>query len=420
MTCAAIRPVIDLTRLVLSGYTPKQVKFRFCTKANSGAHCGVATYCANQDRVVFIHGPEAPDSQWQYAPDHRRGVIVEANRPGTATNLDARDLTPPFTAGALRGGTHLHTFSGDCSWVAFTYEDHVLQSLGDREGHDRNQRNVGVSVAGHPVSVPRSHHRNHDGSHFSVLVTRSVNQPKRGSDQISRAYSDAWIGKNGYVRSDGTRQNKAIAFLGDLRNEQGDTITEVFVVDLPDDLTQPGIDQPLQGTSDRRPQPPRGTRQRRITYTADRKHPGVQGVRHWPRSSADGSQIAFLMKDDAGVSQLWTVSPNGGAVRQVTTNQYAVDSAFSWSPDGQSIAFVMNQSVCVTDLSSGTTTALTPPDRQTPLRPEACVWSPDGSRIAYVRQVSVGTETWNQIFTVRIPPALADNNRNRRLDAVDQ
>ena len=43
-----------------------------------------------------------------------------------ARNLDARDLLPPFTPGALRGGTHVHQFSPDGHVVSSTYEDHVL------------------------------------------------------------------------------------------------------------------------------------------------------------------------------------------------------------------------------------------------------------------------------------------------------
>jgi hypothetical protein len=51
------------------------------------------------------------------------------------------------------------------------------------------------------------------------------------------------------------------------------------------------------------PLSPKGCTQRRLTFTAQRKFPGIQGPRHWLRSSPDGSRIAFLMKDDAGVVQ---------------------------------------------------------------------------------------------------------------------
>ncbi len=365
-----------------------------------GAHCGVVTAAPNDDRVVFIHGPEAPTPEWSYAAGHRRGVIVHADAPGEAVNLDARDLTPPFTAGALRGGTHVHTFSGDGRWVAFTYEDHVLAELGQDEGHDLNQRNVGVSVPDRPVTVRQDHPRNHHGSHFTVLVTRTVNRPKPGTDEIGRAFSDSWIGTAGYLRTDGTRQKRAIAFQGDVVTKGGGMISEAFVVDLPDDLTRPG-DAPLEGTAGTRPAPPRGVAQRRLTFTADRKHPGLQGPRHWLRSSPDGSQIAILMKDDADVVQLWTFSPNGGVPRQLTDNRHDIASAFTFSPDGRWIAHAMDGSVCVTEVSSGVTHRLTPSAENAHApRPEACIFSPQGTQIACVRPVTSQGKTWNQIFVL--------------------
>jgi hypothetical protein len=60
-------------------------------------------------------------------------------RGGVAANLDARDLTPPFTSGAMRGGTHVHVFSGDGGRISFTYNDYLV---------DPEQRNVGVERAG--------------------------------------------------------------------------------------------------------------------------------------------------------------------------------------------------------------------------------------------------------------------------------
>jgi hypothetical protein len=299
----------------------------------------------------------------------------------------------------------VHTFSGDGGWVSFTYEDHVLASLDiDFPNADLNQRNVGISVPIINVSVPRTHRRNHDGSHFSVLVTSTSKEPRPGSDEIFRAFSDAWIGRNGYLRTDGTRQKRAIAFQGHVVTKDGTTIPEVFVVDIPDDVTRPSDRGPLEGTSTQRPQPPRGTTQRRLTFTADRKYPGIQGVRHWLRSSPDRSKIAFLMKDAAGVAQIWTVSPNGGGQpRQVTRNKHDVSSAFSWSPDGKLIAHTMNRQVCVTQIQSGKTVAITKENPKAPLRPEACVISPDGRRVAYVRRVTADDETWNQICMVEIP-----------------
>jgi WD40 repeat protein len=313
--------------------------------------------------------------------------------------MDARELAPPFTPGALRGGTHLHTFSGDGQRIAFTYEDHVLAGQQGSGNADENQRNVGVAARGAgPVRVSQRHPRNHDGEWFSVLVTCTVNRPRPGSDQISRACEEAWIGRSGYVTRSGERR-RGIAFQGTVASPRGESFAEVFAVDLPEDITAPSESGPLEGTATRRPQPPRGTTQRRLTFTCERRYPGLAGPRHWLHSSPDGSQIAFLMRDDDGVVQLWTVSPLGGEPRQVTENAFDIASAFTWSADGERVAHVMDGSVCVSHVPSGQTVRLTPPagGERSP-RPEACVFSPDGRRIAYVRRVG----DWNQVFVCEV------------------
>ncbi len=395
--------VFDGTRIERVDILTSQVQ-RLYTSSN-GAHCGVATYSPVENKVVFILGPANPTDDWQYAGHHRRGIIVDVAVPGRATNLDARDITPPFTTGALRGGSHVHVFSGDGRWVSFTYQDHVLALLDDKmAAHDADLRNVGVSVPDLPVRVRRDHPRNHDGEYFSVLVTRTTAHPKPGSDQICRAFEDAWVGVDGYQRLDGRWQKRAIAFQGNVVTEDGRTISEAFIVDLPEDVTVPG-EGPLEGTATRRPQPPRGTLQRRLTFTAERKYAGLQGPRHWLRSCADGSRIALLMKDRDGVVQIWVVSPNGGPPQQITRNRWDVASAFSWSPDGKQLAYVADNSIFVTDVDTGCSRRVTPrsTDARAP-RPEACVFSPDGHKIAYVRTVAESENTsHNQIFVLMLP-----------------
>jgi hypothetical protein len=259
---------------------------------------------------------------------------------------------------------------------------------------------VGVSVPGKPVRVKPGHPRNHDGEHFTVLVTRTTARPRQGSDDIQKAFEEAWIGTRGYTHPDGTRQRRALAFQGHVRTVGGEIISEVFVADLPEDVTQPG-DGPLAGTATRMPCPPRGTAQRRLTFTAGRKFPGLQGPRHWLRSSPDGSRIAFLMKDEDGIVQLWTVSPLGGAPVQVTRNPAGIGSAFTWSPDGRWIAHTMDRRVCVTEAATGRTQPLTAPgDEAGAPRPEACVFSPDGRKIAYVRRWPSPADRCNQVFVV--------------------
>jgi len=372
-------------------------------RATNGAHCGVVTFHPHKGEVVFILGPEQPSADWQYCAWHRQGVVVDVNRPGVKANLDARDIVPPFTPGALRGGSHVHVWNPAGEWVSFTYEDHVLAQFNSATATNAiNQRNVGVSVPGIPVRVSHAHPRNHDGDYFTVLATRTTAEPRPGSDEIQRACEEAWVGTNGYVRPDGSRQKHALAFQGQVLTRQGEPVSEVFIVDLPDDLTQPG-DGPLCGTTARAPYPPAGTRQRRLTFTVDRRFPGIQGPRHWLRSSPDGSQIAFLMKDDSGVAQLWTISPNGGLVRQVTKNPWPVASAFTWSPNGRQIVYVANNGICVAEAASGQTQRLTSrTDEASALRPEACVFSPDGKSIAFMRRLPSPRQPANQICVVRV------------------
>jgi len=375
---------------------------RVLYQARNGAHCGVVTFHPIEPRVVFILGPENPAPDWTYGMSRRQGVIVDVNHPGVAMNLDARDLSPPFTPGALRGGSHVHVWDGAGEWVSFTYEDQILgRHAVETPDQEVNLRNVGVCVPGRAVRVSRLHPRNHDGEYFTVLVTRTVANPTPGSDDIKKAFEEGWVGTNGYARPDGSVQRRALAFQGHVVTADGQTISEVFLADLPEDITAPG-DGPLAGSETRRPFPPKGVTQRRLTHTAGRKHPGVQGTRHWLRASPDGSRIAFLMKDDDGVVQLWTVSPNGGSPSQITRNPWPVASSFTWSPDGRWIAHAMDRSICVTEVRSGRTERLTEAAApgQAP-RPEACVFSPDGSSIAYVRRVPSPVEPANQIFIVR-------------------
>jgi hypothetical protein len=367
-------------------------KVRTLYKSQHGACCGVVTWQPREMKIAFILGPENPTADWQYGPSHRQGVMVDFTKPGVALNIDGCDLTPPFTPGALRGGSHVHVWDATGDWLSFTYNDALVES---------DVRDVGVAVPAEPVRISKSHPRNHDGNFFCALVTRTTAVPKPGSDEICRAFEEGWIGTNGYVRRDGTRQRRALAFQGNVVTTNGQTVSEVFVADLPEDLTQPG-DGPLAGTSQRRPCPSKGVTQRRLTFTAARRFSGLQGPRHWLRSSPDGSRIAFLMKDDDRVVQFWTISPNGGEPKRLTHNASDIGSAFTWSADGRQIAHAMDNSICVTDATTGETTRLTTrrDDASAP-RPEACVFSPDGKQIAFVRVVPEDGKRFNQIFIVK-------------------
>jgi Tol biopolymer transport system component len=134
-----------------------------------------------------------------------------------------------------------------------------------------------------------------------------------------------------------------------------------------------------------------------LTFTADRRHPGLAGPRHWVRSSPDGRLLACLVRDDAGAPQLVVVSPCGGPLRQVTRAARGVESALSFSPDGARIACVIEGCVCVVDVGDGSVRRLTTPSPHSPPRPEACVFSPDGRSVAFARVVAGSHGAWTQI-----------------------
>lgn len=101
------------------------------------------------------------------------------------------------------------------------------------------------------------------------------------------------------------------------------------------------------------------------------------------------------MADEQKVVQLWTVSPNGGAPRQVTRLTHSVQSAFSWHPQGTAVAFISDNQIMRCDISSGACQPLTARSEQPPSG-DAVVWSPDGEKIAFMREV----DGWRQLFTV--------------------
>jgi hypothetical protein len=345
--------------------------------ARNGAKCGVATYHPRRECVQFILGPEFPTPEFDYGPDRRQGVRVLTAAPGTITALDARTLAPPFVPGALRGGTHVHVVGAD-EKICCTYDDYLLTQLGN------NQRNVAVLFP-RPVSVEKNHPRNHAGSHFSVVVTHTTATPQPNTDEISRAYEAVWFDANRLI------------FIGDVCADNGLNVPELFMVTLPPDLTKAGAD-PLAGTATTYPAPPLGTQQLRLTNTTRRPFPGLSGPRFWPQCYEPEQKIAFLHRDELGISQLWLLNLLSGEWWPLTRNAQAIGSAFTWSLCGAWIAHTHAGQVCRTNTRTGITEPLTFASIPPP-RPEACVFSPDGTQIAFVRPVQHATgEWWNQIF----------------------
>ncbi|MCP4376067.1 MAG: DUF3748 domain-containing protein [bacterium] len=373
-----------------------------------GPGVGAGVYNPVSGSILFTRGLANCNFLRPYGLRRRVGMMLDESEGPSPRAIIARDITPPFTAGALRGGTHEHTWSGDGRWISFTYQDAVLAKL-DASGRRRlDRRTVGVCGPAGRVRVDHdANGENNDSSMFSVLVVRVDSKPRASSDQIEHAYGDSWVGTNGYIKPDGTRQKRAIAFQGIVLDDAGERVSEAFIVDLPDRIDIPGPLGPLEGTPTTRPVPPKGTTQRRLTHNTKRKYPGIQGPWHWLRSSPDGKWIAYLAKDDSGLAQIHLVSPNGGRGVQLTQNKWAVGSAFNWSPDGRYIAYAMDNSIFITDTQAGDTfgkswrmTKRSGDER----KPEAigAIWSNRGDKIAFCRRITHAGIRYPQIFILTL------------------
>lgn len=379
-----------------------EVLFGIPDNRNFGPGAGAASYHPTENKVIFIHGlpvctAENPYQQWR-----RTGVIVNADQPNVPVYMDARDVTFPFTPGALRGGTHRHEWSRDGKWVGYTYNDAIMKHLEDSTGVKWNLRTIAVSNQKHRVKVDQDAAReNVQGEWYSAVVVRVVPNPEPGSDEISTAASDSWIGAGGYKKPDGSLQ-LARAFLGKVTNKAGSSVDELFVVDIPDSIHVPGEYGPLEGTLNSFPMPPKGTVQRRLTFTADSKFPGCGGV---VRSSSDGSQISYLAKDQNGIQQIFLISPAGEYPVQLTEHPSSVQSGIRWSPDNRSVYYIWDNSIVVCEVSDR---PFEKRFRRLTARTEVelsnIVLSNDGKTIAFNRSVATNGsgEAKKQIFIIRL------------------
>jgi len=376
-------------------------KTRVLYRATEGSACGVASWNPKGPFVVFIQGPEPETPDWPYAFSRRRGVVVNTDTLESRP-LEAANYAPPFAKGALRGGTHVHMFDRQGQWVSYTYDDEWL-TRPHIPYTEAPRRTIAVSAPLRAVHVEPNHPRNHDGDYFSFIAADTTPAPRPGSDDVSRACEESWIGQNGYRRADGKWQRRALAFQGTVLAADGKTVfAEVFVADLPDDPTAEG-DRPMGGDLRHMGATPKGFSQRRLTFTQDRPYPGLQGPRHYLLSSPDGEQIAFLMKDAVGTPQLFLISPRGGEPRALTHEPAGVVSNFTWSPDGRFLSCVIDNSVCLVEAATGRILRLTPKSDTRAIHVSPCAFSPDGTQIAFSRIV----DGKKQIFTVAVPQGKA-------------
>jgi Tol biopolymer transport system component len=455
----------------------KEIVELYKTKNQSiyGPGVGAAAWNPVNDSIIFIHGLLNCDKEKPYSFTRRFGAIISGNHeagenaeigvPQSSYNdtvaerassrlrrtndrsvlkvhedheddenaeigvrqqcyhAEGRSIQEPFTKGALRGGTHAHTWSSDGKWISFTYNDYLMECLEKTSSSERKDlRTIGVMTM--VESIYEDHEagenaENFRGTYFAVVAAEVTEKPKFGSDEIERAFDECWLGKNGYIKEDGSQQTRAIAFQGNVRSKDGALVTEVFIADIPNDITQSLAGKPLEGTLDARPNVPAGFTQRRITFTTERKHPGLQGPRFRLRSSADGSLIYFLMKDDNGIVQIYSVSSaentkniiTNQPLKQITNFKYSVQSQFNLSPDDKYISVVSNNQIYLVSTQNettaqraaswsqdGSTTSVGErySEKEAPIN--GVHWSPDGKSLIYNRYVFIENDYYIQIF----------------------
>lgn len=327
----------------------KKIVYEIKNNQAFGPGVGAASYSSVCNQIVFIHGLKNVTNENPYQQWRRTGVMIDESMPNKPIFIDARDTAFPFTKGALRGGTHRHEFSGDGKWIGFTYNDAIMKALEDSTGENHNLRTIGVSKKGKSVNIiDENNGENISGEWFSALVVNVVSKPKIGSDEISKAASDSWVGNYGYLKPNGKRQ-LARAFIGTIKNENGENIDEVFIVDIPENIEIDGEYGFLEGSETQLPKPPKGTSQRRLTFTSKTSHAGCIGI---VRSTLDGNLLAFLAKDTKNMNQIFTISPNGGSLKQITFHESNVEGSIRWHPSGKSVFYIWNGSICEVEINN--------------------------------------------------------------------
>ncbi|CAH0994797.1 hypothetical protein EMA8858_00909 [Emticicia aquatica] len=380
----------------------KIIVYQVANNHEWGPGVGAASYSPTENAVVFIHGLASVTENNPYQQWRRTGVIIDEANVEKPIFMDARDIYFPYTKGALRGGTHRHEWSGNGQWIGFTYNDAIMKALEDSTGEKRNLRTIGVAKKDNPVSVKQNNNgENIAGEWFSSIVVRVVANPKFGSDEISNAAGDSWVGKNGYLKPDGKRQ-MARAFIGTVRNKNGESVDEVFIVDIPNEIDVEGEYGALEGTKNVLPMPPKGATQRRLTFTAESESAGCIGI---VRSSPEGDLLAFLAKDKQNVRQIFTINPNGENLNQITFHKTDVEGSLRWHPSGKSVFYICAGSIHQCEIGFGDfETRVQQISKPSYISPTNLVISHDGKILAFNRAITRGdgAKHSKQIYIIKL------------------
>ncbi len=372
-----------------------EVLYKTQNQSEFGPGVGAVSFSPVANKIIFIQGIRNANALKPYGFTRRTGVAIDVKKPFEPIYMDARDVEAPFTIGALRGGTHAHQWSRDGSMISFTYNDYVIEQAAKTNHEIKDLRTVGLMFPQKVEINNISNLENNNGEMFSVLITKVTEKPNNETDEINKAFDECWIGKDGYTDSNGIKHTKAIAFQGNVIDENGKEKTEIFVVNIPQKIDLENSNN-LEGTSTTRPAVPNGIKQKRISHL---KH-GVTGPRHWLRSTPNGELILFLTKDDKQFINVFGISPNGGEATQISDHEANVQSGLSISPNGQFVAYIVQNCIVITDIYTHQSKNILGPfsDFDTPI---GCIqWNPSGTQIAFNAYVKNNDKKYLQIFTL--------------------
>lgn len=369
--------------------------------SNAAPGLGAASFSPVADEAIFIHGPLVKEvgARGYYGTTNRLGGIAKADGDGEIRFADCRDVTNATTTpGAHRGGTHRHEYSADGKRIGFTYDDYL---------YTQNARTIGVMIphAKAPCGV----------SHWTALLVAVTPAATAKAGDIIRAADDSWIGASGLMRG----------FIGQVKQEDGTTMSSLFVADIPADIDITTSDS---GTLTTPMMPPKGVTIRRLTNTT------AAGI---VRGSLDGTRIGYYATASDGTRQVFLINSQGSdkdanpEMRpvQATTLEKGASGGLRWHPSGNSIAVISDNGIAAICVQPGPlfgkATWLTSHGPSV-IAADALVWSRDGRRLAFNRRVPTYDTNGNlvkdaknndfrQIFLVDFP----DANHNGIADPIE-
>lgn len=292
-----------------------------------GPGVGAASFSPTADKVIFIHGLLDANENQPYDITRRFGMAVDIQKSYDGIPMDARDVVAPYTLGSLRGGSHSHCWSPDGTMVSFTYNDAFV---------DPDLRMVGVMIpSDQDIVVPQTS-GNHKGTAYAVILSEVVREPEWGTNQISKAFDECWLATD----------KPKIAFQGNTKNLNGEVITEIYTIEVNQDLIRK--DPNTVGKIGTLPQVPKGIVQKRISFTEK----GLSPLRHWLRSSPDGRYVYALAKDDNSNNQIVQCTVETGEYKYISNFPFSISSPININYDGDKICFYANNKLYLFDLKN--------------------------------------------------------------------